>query len=136
MHPAFLVPAPCPANLTLPEVQHSRMAEGAVADYLAGLGVAYALKTRQSLGSDWLCFARWCAEEAHVSFPATPATVVAYLEAQAAGHSVATLRRRLATLRSEEHTSELPSLMRISYAVFCLKKKNTPHQTPQTSTSL
>src|SRR3546814_6514448 len=31
--------------------------------------------------------------------------------------------------RSEEHTSELQSLMRISYAVFCLKKKNrTTHQ--------
>src|SRR3546814_4469669 len=29
-------------------------------------------------------------------------------------------------LRSEEHTSELQSLMRISYAVFCLKKKNQP----------
>src|SRR3546814_8643885 len=29
------------------------------------------------------------------------------------------------TMRSEEHTSELQSLMRISYAVFCLKKKNT-----------
>src|SRR3546814_4742699 len=29
------------------------------------------------------------------------------------------------TDRSEEHTSELQSLMRISYAVFCLKKKNT-----------
>src|SRR3546814_979646 len=29
------------------------------------------------------------------------------------------------TCRSEEHTSELQSLMRISYAVFCLKKKNT-----------
>src|SRR3546814_2648574 len=28
-----------------------------------------------------------------------------------------------ATIRSEEHTSELQSLMRISYAVFCLKKK-------------
>src|SRR3546814_3077967 len=28
--------------------------------------------------------------------------------------------------RSEEHTSELQSLMRISYAVFCLKKKKTP----------
>src|SRR3546814_6885254 len=28
--------------------------------------------------------------------------------------------------RSEEHTSELQSLMRISYAVFCLKKKNIP----------
>src|SRR3546814_3058235 len=32
--------------------------------------------------------------------------------------------------RSEEHTSELQSLMRISYAVFCLKKKTTkPHNT-------
>src|SRR3546814_2035569 len=30
-------------------------------------------------------------------------------------------------LRSEEHTSELQSLMRISYAVFCLKKKNYKH---------
>src|SRR3546814_10164153 len=30
--------------------------------------------------------------------------------------------------RSEEHTSELQSLMRISYAVFCLKKKNKKHQ--------
>src|SRR3546814_5888233 len=29
--------------------------------------------------------------------------------------------------RSEEHTSELQSLMRISYAVFCLKKKTTIH---------
>src|SRR3546814_5411789 len=29
--------------------------------------------------------------------------------------------------RSEEHTSELQSLMRISYAVFCLKKKKTHH---------
>src|SRR3546814_7914009 len=29
--------------------------------------------------------------------------------------------------RSEEHTSELQSLMRISYAVFCLKKKNKAH---------
>src|SRR3546814_4684673 len=29
--------------------------------------------------------------------------------------------------RSEEHTSELQSLMRISYAVFCLKKKNKSH---------
>src|SRR3546814_2941614 len=31
----------------------------------------------------------------------------------------------IACLRSEEHTSELQSLMRISYAVFCLKKKRT-----------
>src|SRR3546814_3950093 len=31
--------------------------------------------------------------------------------------------------RSEEHTSELQSLMRISYAVFCLEKKNKPTTT-------
>src|SRR3546814_7980619 len=38
--------------------------------------------------------------------------------------------RRLLRPRSEEHTSELQSLMRISYAVFCLKKKkNTIHTT-------
>src|SRR3546814_8677588 len=33
--------------------------------------------------------------------------------------------RQASRRRSEEHTSELQSLMRISYAVFCLKKKNT-----------
>src|SRR3546814_10839957 len=33
-------------------------------------------------------------------------------------------RRLAVSLRSEEHTSELQSLMRISYAVFCLKKTN------------
>src|SRR3546814_3490307 len=49
-------------------------------------------------------------------------------------------------LRSEEHTSELQSLMRISYAVFCLKKKkknkytttstaHRPHTTPHPSTT-
>src|SRR3546814_10426275 len=34
--------------------------------------------------------------------------------------------------RSEEHTSELQSLMRISYAVFCLKKKNHTKKLPTT----
>src|SRR3546814_10259335 len=36
---------------------------------------------------------------------------------------------RMARERSEEHTSELQSLMRISYAVFCLKTKNTDADT-------
>src|SRR3546814_9241139 len=39
------------------------------------------------------------------------------IEAAGIGHVVV-------NVRSEEHTSELQSLMRISYAVFCLKKKN------------
>src|SRR3546814_5990256 len=36
------------------------------------------------------------------------------------------------SLRSEEHTSELQSLMRISYAVFCLKKKKDQKHKPKT----
>src|SRR3546814_10930891 len=42
-----------------------------------------------------------------------------------AGAEPGLFRQQLAEHRSEEHTSELQSLMRISYAVFCLKKKNT-----------
>src|SRR3546814_1397269 len=38
---------------------------------------------------------------------------------------------RMPAKRSEEHTSELQSLMRISYAVFCLKKKNKKRQPSQ-----
>src|SRR3546814_5584580 len=37
------------------------------------------------------------------------------------GHSVVVPQGNMQKLRSEEHTSELQSLMRISYAVFCLK---------------
>src|SRR3546814_2093236 len=40
-------------------------------------------------------------------------------------HGKATVGNQVRHQRSEEHTSELQSLMRISYAVFCLKKKNT-----------
>src|SRR3546814_2789996 len=40
------------------------------------------------------------------------------------------------TMRSEEHTSELQSLMRISYAVFCLKKKKKQHQSTNITTNM
>src|SRR3546814_5804078 len=39
------------------------------------------------------------------------------------------------SIRSEEHTSELQSLMRISYAVFCLKKKKITNNTQMTATN-
>src|SRR3546814_8239136 len=45
----------------------------------------------------------------------------------AAGEVAARLSPHDPDIRSEEHTSELQSLMRISYAVFCLKKKNNKH---------
>src|SRR3546814_4131238 len=46
---------------------------------------------------------------------------VAFVDGQCADQAVACTGLHL--VRSEEHTSELQSLMRISYAVFCLKKK-------------
>src|SRR3546814_6261444 len=59
-----------------------------------------------------------------------------------ASKSILGLHRSLNSCsRSEEHTSELQSLMRISYAVFCLKKKkqlqhiNTPSNPTLTTTS-
>src|SRR3546814_1774702 len=56
-----------------------------------------------------------------------------YLALHRASHWARSARAsaRLRRSRSEEHTSELQSLMRISYAVFCLKKKTTsPSLTP------
>src|SRR3546814_6218877 len=47
----------------------------------------------------------------------------------AGGHVECVLGRVERGFRSEEHTSELQSLMRISYAVFCLQKKKTERQT-------
>src|SRR3546814_19015479 len=49
----------------------------------------------------------------------------AYMQGFLAGMLMTEAVKR--TLRSEEHTSELQSLMRISYAVFCLKKKKPQH---------
>src|SRR3546814_9707388 len=59
--------------------------------------------------------------------PATPARSPAPTAPARAPHSV--------YRRSEEHTSELQSLMRISYAVFCLKKKKQLQTTTQSNKS-
>src|SRR3546814_2648255 len=60
-----------------------------------------------------------------VDFEVVAAAVLADHHAFVDG--AAGLDEDLAALRSEEHTSELQSLMRISYAVFCLKKKKKTH---------
>src|SRR3546814_5447551 len=54
--------------------------------------------------------------------PLVPLDVLPPAHRHAAVHGLCSI------CRSEEHTSELQSLMRISYAVFCLKKKNTQHK--------
>src|SRR3546814_4266129 len=58
--------------------------------------------------------AQACTRAARLNLPCTP-----WQQPTAGGQA--------AGPRSEEHTSELQSLMRISYAVFCLKKKNNTH---------
>src|SRR3546814_8057805 len=59
-----------------------------------------------------------------IMFGDDPIGHVAIFEQQLAAHRPAVEVQQLAAIiRSEEHTSELQSLMRISYAVFCLKKK-------------
>src|SRR3546814_5320020 len=67
-----------------------------------------------------------------------PKPQIIYFENWKADRSEADIRADwIARIRSEEHTSELQSLMRISYAVFCLKKKKKRYtqticpQTPQ-----
>src|SRR3546814_7640073 len=62
-----------------------------------------------------------------------------YLTNDEAGAYLRLSPRTLEKMRSEEHTSELQSLMRISYAVFCLKKKtshNYNSYTGRTQTSV
>src|SRR3546814_4772060 len=59
--------------------------------------------------------------------------ILFYDTANSSGGAIAAYNKAVA--RSEEHTSELQSLMRISYAVFCLKKK-TLTQTETTHTNI
>src|SRR3546814_4271170 len=69
-----------------------------------------------TVGADKLPGGRGFGEPLRLMVDIDPeARIVALIPAQAEGRLL---------LRSEEHTSELQSLMRISYAVFCLKKKN------------
>src|SRR3546814_1869649 len=72
-----------------------------------------------------------------ISSPCTPALFRTSVHCSLrAGEQTTTTRSALCirrpSLRSEEHTSELQSLMRISYAVFCLKKKTQTNNKPET----
>src|SRR3546814_10899150 len=73
------------------------------------------------------------AERADCTFGATGQHNVSIIHCDHAGRIANAVRacrtgRDNGVVRSEEHTSELQSLMRISYAVFCLKKKTTHHE--------
>src|SRR3546814_2429587 len=67
-------------------------------------------------------------------FRSTPRGVESCENSRAAYSSPTSAASKVAAPRSEEHTSELHSLMRISYAVFCLKKKKNGIQARGTRT--
>src|SRR3546814_5068291 len=102
---------------------------------IAGLACILLLATATAAAQDKAAKKIYCWEEdGHkVCGDALPADAVdaARTEISArTGHTVRSLERR-----SEEHTSELQSLMRISYAVFCLKKKTKDQPTNKYHTS-
>src|SRR3546814_2028555 len=73
-------------------------------------------RSQQELGSSILC-------------GSVSSSVKSWNDAPPANLTRSKTNRDTDLQRSEEHTSELPSLMRISYAVFCLKKKKQTHTT-------
>src|SRR3546814_7865011 len=92
---------------------------------LAGLAAVFAL---------WVLIPRLCARygESRVTAGASAAMALglALFVACPGDYAIALALMLLGAgiaMRSEEHTSELQSLMRISYAVFCLKKKKRKH---------
>src|SRR3546814_4090977 len=87
--------------------------------YIHGIGSTKAKEITEKLG---------IAPERRVQ-DLTDQEVLQIRETIDADHNVeGDLRRETAMNRSEEHTSELQSLMRISYAVFCFKKKHNQHK--------
>src|SRR3546814_5849519 len=79
---------------------------------------------RRRLDQTLLAEAERGAPQAGEAFDVFLAGVVVDVDALAAGHD-GRADLQMTLQRSEEHTSELQSLMRISYAVFCLKKKKS-----------
>src|SRR3546814_8499420 len=102
-------------------------------------GVAMSALARKSDGefARWVCFGLGTQEyglpilQVHEvlrplpieAVPGAPDIVLGVINLRGQVVTVINLRRYLELPRSEEHTSELQSLMRSSYAVFCLKKK-------------
>src|SRR3546814_3128251 len=96
--------------------QDAAMVAGATVQSLAGL---------QELGDRGRALADTMAQIVGDGARARGIRHQAYLKIRQAGEQATALRAASQSIeRSEEHTSELQSLMRISYAVFCLKKKN------------
>src|SRR3546814_6341623 len=86
--------------------------------FVAAAGAASSLGTASTPSAPAICTAR----ERMLSGTVSSLTIAAKIGAAASGLFCFRWARATISPRSEEHASELQSLMRISYAVFCLKK--------------
>src|SRR3546814_1419341 len=126
---------PCPYTTLF----RSRAAEAGLGEaYALGLGQAIPISAEHGLGMSDLydvinaVAAERAAPDSFTDAVEVPATEVDAEAEEEAAESERVLQLAIvgrpnvgkSTLRSEEHTSELQSLMRISYAVLCLKKNN------------
>src|SRR3546814_4392978 len=117
-----LVPSPTPC-LSLPGTFAATAYYGlAVARRQAGLSVAGERAKRGSMKFRWN---RERSPELRLAFQLSMILWLASSTVVTLGAIFVGQMHTLSAYRSEEHTSELQSLMRISYAVFCLKKKKT-----------
>src|SRR3546814_3721469 len=99
------------------------MVENSALQYLRAAVRLSIYRHIQALGSHRLSFADWQESiDLGVLLPAARSELQSWAPAMA-DYNSGSSRQNLT--RSEEHTSELQSLMSISYAVFCLKKKKT-----------
>src|SRR3546814_473696 len=89
--------------------------------YLVNRGEAVGVIAAQSIGEPGT---QLTMRTFHIGGAASRAAMASSVETKSAGTIGFAIGLRYVTNRSEEHTSELQSLMRISYAVFCLKKKS------------
>src|SRR3546814_1493106 len=88
---------------------------------------------RSAVGEDTFVQCTTCDYAANVEAVAVPSPAAVAYDGVPAAHAeqtpdTPTIESLVAHLRSEEQTSELQSLMRSSYAVFCLKKKKIKQQ--------
>src|SRR3546814_5335119 len=102
-----LLTAPCAYKLSFDFTQYKTTQAEATIDLIGGKGKVIVVRGVKGSGPD------------NLMYEAQMAALKNHPEVEV----VATVYGQATASRSEEHTSELQSLMRISYAVFCLKKK-------------
>ena len=97
---------------------------------LAAAG-AFAANTERARSADWTVFAAWCDAEQQNSLPATPATLVAFIDAQAALKKVATVKRYLTTIASAHKAAGLNNPVSHEFVRLAIRRMSRSYGTRQ-----